>query len=463
MTPATVPPKAIGDYRVLDELGRGGQGVVYRCRHEPSGRTAAVKTVSVGHPALFEGIRREILVLRRLRHPGIVRILDDGVARDAPWYAMELVEGEDIAAHARRAWDPRSPGPRDLAATLTPLRRLCATLAYLHGEGIVHRDLKPRNVIVTESGHPVVVDIGLTTRHADLGGRERLEIAGGGGTAAFMAPEQVRGEPVDARADLYAIGCLVYVILTGALPFGTLAEVLDPARSHRPATATGLSLPPEIDELLSRLLAKEPSSRAGYASDVAGDLERLGARSGFPAAAPAPRPYLYRPRLAGREGLARELARHAGERLAGGTGDAIVVRGESGIGKTRLVAEVARRLASRGFQVIAGECSPADPGGTRGAGVALQPFAGVFAAAADLCRAGGAEATRALLGEEGRALTVLPALAALPGGADLPRSRRCPRRRRAGASCGRRPLSSPRSRALAGSSSPSMICSGPTS
>jgi hypothetical protein len=307
-------PALIGPCRTVDWLGHGGMGVVYRRRHQVSGKLVAVKTVRMPNAVLLQSLRREIHALARLRHPGIARIVDAGVQDGVPWYAMALVRGVSLARYTR------THGP-ELQRILTIVRRLCTTLVYLHGKGVVHRDLKPDNVIVRRGDWPVLVDFGLSLRFAGTLGRETLEIdAGTKGTPAYMAPEQLRGEFVDARAGLYAPGCLLYGLLTGRPPFESVAEVLDPALVPAPPSHSAEGLAPALDALVLRLLCKDPRQRPGHASAVAAELAALGAEDGSASGAPRPRPYLYRPGLAGRTEMLQALGRVFGKHAATGQG-----------------------------------------------------------------------------------------------------------------------------------------------
>ena len=249
LAPDSVTVDRLGPWRVERSIGEGGMGVVYLASHRETGERAALKTVRVTDPILLAGVRREIAALSRLAHPGIVRIVDQGTEGGMPWYAMERLEGETLRAWAsstvqrvsgtstffetgpRQTRDDRSlpkaaPGPLiaqagggALAELMMVMQRLCDALAYLHGEGIVHRDLKPENVLVLEGGHPVLVDFGLVTRFAGEASREVLEPVGDAlGTRGYVAPEQAAGELVDARADLYSLGVMLYELLTGRLP-----------------------------------------------------------------------------------------------------------------------------------------------------------------------------------------------------------------------------------------------------
>ena len=301
-------PREIASYRVTDVLGRGGMGVVYAAVHA-NGEPAAVKTVRVPTESTLQSIRREILMLRELRHPGVVAIRDHGIGSDGvPWYAMDLLRGRTLRDDLR-AWFPAPSGAddstRDMRAPrsrTTPedeprrkrpssppyslghvarlFRRICEPLAYVHGRGVIHRDLSPNNVFLVgkaDDERPVLFDFGLAAQLS--GAREVFELGGFAlGTTHYMAPEQARGELVDARADIYSLGCMLYEALTGRPPFledgprSVLMQHLEdpplPPSEHVPAAAA-------YDDLVLRMLEKRPRDRTGYVDDVAAALARL--------------------------------------------------------------------------------------------------------------------------------------------------------------------------------------------
>src|SRR5262245_23560272 len=257
--PASVPPRpaSLGPYRVVRPLGRGGMGVVYRGEHVETGEQVALKTVRVTHAKLLSSIRREIHALRRVDHPSVVRIVAEGIEGGLPWYAMELLQGDTlriyiaglataeiessplagtvtVRSHSAELAEPAASdlGPTSeprqqayfataaggaLPRTLTLMRAICDALAFVHGMGLVHRDLKPENVFLRDDGMPVLVDFGLALQLSGARGREVLQVGDElEGTPAYMAPEQIRGKLVDARVDLYALGCMLYESVTGS-------------------------------------------------------------------------------------------------------------------------------------------------------------------------------------------------------------------------------------------------------
>jgi eukaryotic-like serine/threonine-protein kinase len=454
-------PQTIGPYRIVETLATGGMGVVYRARHDETGHIVALKTAAGLNPGSLGSIRREILALLRLSHPGVVRLVGEGVQDGVPWHAMELLEGRPLREHLEALWKPfrrsdqfattrhganawaettpelvraisqrrvfappplvtRPPaGGGEIRRSLTIVRRLCQTLAFLHGEGIVHGDVKPDNVVLRADDTPVLVDFGIMRRMAGAAGREALEVDNeGAGTLAYMAPEQLRTTEIDARADLYAIGCILYEAACGRPPFiddehGSIAEQLM-RRPPRPPSEIVDRVDPRLEDLILRLLGKLPQERPGYADDVGLELEALGAEPTREFATPAPRPYLYRPSFSGR----RELVTLLDEELQAafkGRGRCVLLTGPSGAGKTRLCLELARRARVEGMRVHSGECTPMS-GGDRGAGVPLQAFRPLLQEIADRCRADGVRMTERLLGVDGRILEEIePAFASVPG------------------------------------------------
>ncbi|MFN7975878.1 MAG: tetratricopeptide repeat protein [Acidobacteriota bacterium] len=458
MGPAREPSRLsrrVGPFILEEPLGRGGMGVVYRARHEESGRRVALKTVEGADARLLESIRREIDALAHVSHPGIVPIVAHGLEGGIPWYAMEIVRGVTLLGYARKlgvpadrarpapvgqsAWwtEHRSLAPAQmrqapsrarrvsrrenrvkpaaLASLLTVIRRLCAPLAYLHGEGFVHRDLKPGNVLVRDDGMPVILDFGLAARFGASVARETIDVEGElVGTIAYLAPEQGQGQLVDARADLYSLGGILFELLTGRPPFegGTPYEALQRRYVEAPPRPSDLAegIPPGLDELVLRLLSRDPADRFGYADDVARSLASLGAGDGLAPSGPAPKDYLYRPGLVGRGDVLDDLARRVeGVEERGGL---VLLTGESGIGKTRLCMALAARALDLGLSVLVGECSGRSVEGARPFGA----LAGPLQTVADRCRHVGDGAAARIFGSSAGLLAqYAPSIAALPG------------------------------------------------
>jgi eukaryotic-like serine/threonine-protein kinase len=413
----------IGPYCIARVLGRGGMGVVYAGVHETTGLPAAVKTVATPKADTLLRIRREIETLARLAHPGVVRILDYGVDRGRPWYAMELLEHSPLAEEGRR---------RPRHERLGLIQRLCETLAYVHGEGVVHGDLTPRNVLITERGLPVLVDFGLVARVGLASGREVLDKTRGAGSISYMAPEQIAGDLLDPRTDLYAVGVILYEALTGRVPFaGTVEEVIEQHRGRAPRPPSQLTddVPDALDALVLHLLAKMPGDRVAYAIDVASALERLGAESLPPYVdPPVARPYLCRPPLVGRHAALDRLEATLSA-AAAGSGALVLISGESGIGKTRLALEAARLAIVRGYQVVTGAATAAleSTSAGRSEGPPLHPLIPLLQVLGDRCTEGGLDTSERLLGDRGPVLAAyVPSLWQVPGQESRPAPRALP-------------------------------------
>lgn len=290
------------------------------------------------------------------------------------------------------------------------LTHLCDALAYLHGEGIVHRDLKPSNVLVQENG-VVLVDFGLALR----GGSGRALITKAfalGGTAAYMSPEQIDDAWLDARSDLYALGCMLYEALTGRPPFmhETPAKLLAMHQDLEPVPPSVYAdgIPDELQELTLRLLAKRPEDRPGHVADVAAQLRDVLGLETPADLGSTTRAFLYHPVLTERD-TERAILESAFGQTREGCGCTVLLGGESGVGKTRLAVELIRHVKRERGEVLTGFCV-AEEGQHR----PFYPLEEVVEELIDVFR--DKDPLIPLLYDEGAVLTrFFPALRALPG------------------------------------------------
>ncbi len=194
-----------GRFEIVREIGRGGFGVVFEARDLSLGRTVAFKVVSAGKGAMREDrLLREAAAAARLCHPNIVQLHDLGHSEYGPFLVLELLRGQTLAERLEAGVIPSQDA-------IHVARDVAAALAHAHSAGVIHRDLNPRNVFVDEEGHAKVLDFGLARAFGQRGVQ--------GGTPAYMAPEQWRGAPEDERTDVFALGVLIFQMLTGELPF----------------------------------------------------------------------------------------------------------------------------------------------------------------------------------------------------------------------------------------------------
>jgi serine/threonine-protein kinase len=269
--------KQFGRYEIVDELGRGAMGVVYKARDPQIDRLVAVKTVSLWgqEPDEEKEFRlrfmNEAQAAGRLHHSGIVSVFDVGENpenRD-PYIVLEYVQGESLSRILSR--EKKLP----LERALMLAEEVADALDYAHAQGVIHRDIKPANILITQDGRAKIADFGiakLNLAHFTVPGRVL-------GTPAYMAPEQLAGEAADGRSDLFSLGVILYAMVTGHSPFqGTSATTVCFKVANREpiaASALDMSIPPQLDVVISRAMAKDPGDRYQRGSDLADDLRIL--------------------------------------------------------------------------------------------------------------------------------------------------------------------------------------------
>ena len=269
--------KQFGRYEILGELGRGAMGVVYKARDPQIDRLVALKTVSLWgqEPDEEKEFRlrfmNEAQAAGRLHHSGIVSVFDVGENPDNhdPYIVLEYVQGESLNRILSRE------KKLSLERSLKLAEEIADALDYAHAQGVIHRDIKPANILITQDGRAKIADFGiakLNLAHFTIPGRVL-------GTPAYMAPEQLSGEGVDGRSDLFSLGVILYAMVTGHSPFqGTSATTVCFKVANREpiaASALDMTLPPQLDAVISRAMAKDPNERYQRGSDFADDLRIL--------------------------------------------------------------------------------------------------------------------------------------------------------------------------------------------
>ncbi|BBH70288.1 hypothetical protein ACTI_69730 [Actinoplanes sp. OR16] len=249
-----------GRYELRRLLGRGGTAEVWRGFDRRLGRTVAVKVLRQGRPVRFE---REARTVAKLAHPSIVAVHDAGSDQGLRYLVMELVDGESLAQRL-------DGGPLPIAEVVRVGVRVCAALEVAAAAGVVHRDVKPGNILLTGDGEVKVCDFGLARAVGSAGS------AGMSGTSGYMAPEQVTGDVVDSRTDLYGLGCVLYAMVTGHPPFrgDSPWEHLEETPVPVPELRDGV--PERLDSLIRRLTARYPADRPSTPGEVRAALERVG-------------------------------------------------------------------------------------------------------------------------------------------------------------------------------------------
>jgi serine/threonine protein kinase len=268
-------PRAFGDYELLEEVARGGMGIVYRARHLSLDRIVAVKMLLFGplsSPEFVKRFRAEASAAASLQHPNIVAIHEVGVHQGQQYFAMDYVEGQSLAKLLAN-------GPLPARSAASYLKTIAEAIHYAHERGILHRDLKPSNVLIDASDQPRVTDFGLARR---LEGDSELTVTGQVlGSPNYMPPEQAtakRGK-VSRRSDVYSLGAMLYHLLTGRPPFvgEVLTDTLEQVLNSEPVSPRLLnpSAPRDLETICLKCLEKEPDKRYATSQALADELGRF--------------------------------------------------------------------------------------------------------------------------------------------------------------------------------------------
>jgi sugar lactone lactonase YvrE len=270
----------LGPYVLDARLGAGGMGEVWRARDPRIGRTVAIKVLPRELRADEDRLRRfeqEARAVGALSHPNLLVLFDVGHADGAPYLVTELLEGESLRARL-------AGGPLPLRSALKIAADVARGLGAAHGAGITHRDIKPDNLFITADGRVKILDFGVAKLRRDRDDEDPGRTVTSGpetqagavvGTPAYMAPEQLAGRPVDARADLFALGVVLHEMLTGARPFAAETAIEEQAAILRAAPASMHGVPPAVESVVLRCLEKRPEARFQSAADLAFALDAL--------------------------------------------------------------------------------------------------------------------------------------------------------------------------------------------
>jgi serine/threonine protein kinase len=276
--------RRFGRYEILSELGRGAMGVVFKARDPQIDRLVAVKTIFLrsDNPEEDAEYRQRFLneaqAAGRLHHPGIVAIYDFGQDEETgdPFLVLEHVQGQTLS----KLLATEKKLPLEKAVSLA--EEIAQALDYAHSQGVIHRDIKPGNILVTETGHAKIADFGVAKLNLALFTLPGRML----GTPAYGAPEQLNGEGVDGRSDLFSLGVVLYAMVVGYSPFqGNSATTVFHQVANReplPASTLVMTLPPQVDSVIARAMAKNPKDRYQTGAELAADLRKLLTKENLP-------------------------------------------------------------------------------------------------------------------------------------------------------------------------------------
>ena len=272
--------QVIEGYEILEEIGRGGMGVVYKARQAGTKRTVALKVMLDG-PLASDSVRRrferEIELAASLSHPNVVAIHDSGLSHGHYYFAMDYIEGQRLDRYIKSHDLPIDP-------RLRLMQKICLAVNYAHQRGVIHRDLKPSNILVDTDGEPHILDFGLAKTMESSPQAESLLLSISGevlGTLPYMAPEQAAGQQrdVDSRTDVYTLGVILYELLTGKYPYpvaGQMAEVLRNIAEAEPARPSTIyrAIRNDLETIVLKTLSKDKEQRYDSAGALAADIGR---------------------------------------------------------------------------------------------------------------------------------------------------------------------------------------------
>jgi tRNA A-37 threonylcarbamoyl transferase component Bud32 len=344
-------PENVGRYRVGKQLGVGGMGTIFEAYDALARRQVAYKRLKVANEsartrltALFE---REYNALRQLKHPNIVEVYDYGLDNEGPFYTMELLAGNDLAGAAPLAFKEACRIVRDVASAL----------ALLHARRLVHRDVTPANVRLTEDGRAKLIDFGALS---EFGVAQEIV-----GTPAFVAPECLAGQPLDARTDLFSLGGLAYWALTRrhAYPARSMGELMDAWDIPvAPPSQYAEELPRALDQLVLALLERDPVVRPASAAHVIEQLTAIAALAPQAHERNVAHSYLLHPPLVGREATLEALEQLAAA-AAAGNGQSAMIEAAPGLGRSALLDRIAVDAQLAGANVLRFQPSGKQDGG----------------------------------------------------------------------------------------------------